>query len=157
MEVILCGCQWPSSQPLSSTQLSHNDSLEAKGITKSHREQGLDNREAEELSCCLSWSNSQRQGWSCGLMHCPDWNATELNWRVLTSNGGIPSWTPLKPQHSNPNTNTLANHLRSIDYFTPDTPLIIHHILPAFLESFMPLKNWCRFMQNGQNAVWSIP
>ena len=42
-------CQWPSSQPLSS-HLSHNDSLWALGITKRHREQGLDNREAEELS-----------------------------------------------------------------------------------------------------------
>ena len=33
-------------QPLSSTQLSHNDS---------HREQGPDYREAEELSQCPSW------------------------------------------------------------------------------------------------------
>ena len=34
--------QWPSSQALSSPQLSHNDSLWAEGITKSHRDQGLD-------------------------------------------------------------------------------------------------------------------
>ena len=26
---------------------------------------------------------------------------------------------------------------------TPPTPLIIHHRLPALLESLMPLKNWC--------------
>ena len=31
-------------------QLSHNDSLWAKEITKSHREQGFHYREAEELS-----------------------------------------------------------------------------------------------------------
>ena len=34
--------QRPSSQPLSSPQLSHNDSLWAWGITKCHREQRLD-------------------------------------------------------------------------------------------------------------------
>ena len=49
-------CHWPSSQLLSSPQLSHNDSLWALGITKSHREQGLDYREGEELSWCPSWS-----------------------------------------------------------------------------------------------------
>ena len=36
---IVWPCQWPSSQPLSSVQLSHNESLWASGITKSHREQ----------------------------------------------------------------------------------------------------------------------
>ena len=30
-----------------------------------------------------------------------------------------------------------------IDFLTPPTPLIIPHRLPAFLESLMPLKNWC--------------
>ena len=39
-------------------------------ITKSHRKQGLDCREAEELSWYPSWSNSLWQGWSCGLVHC---------------------------------------------------------------------------------------
>ena len=39
---LVWACQWPSSQPLSFPQLSHNDSLWAYGITKSHREQGLD-------------------------------------------------------------------------------------------------------------------
>ena len=54
---------------------------------------------------------------------------------------GISFWTPLKPQHSNPNPNHLANQLWSVDFFTPPTPLIIPHKLPAFLESRMPLKN----------------
>ena len=45
---LVWACQWPSSQPLSSPQLSHNDSLWAYGITKSHREQGLDYTEAED-------------------------------------------------------------------------------------------------------------
>ena len=51
----------------------------------------------------------------------------------------------LKPQHDNPkpNPNRLANQLWCIDYLTPPTPLIIPHRLPAFLESLMPLKNWC--------------
>ena len=48
-----------------------------------------------------------------------------------------------KPQHSNPNSNRLANQLWCIDFLTPPTPLIIPHRLPALLESLMPLKNWC--------------
>ena len=37
----------------------------------------------------------------------------------------------------------LANQLWRIVFLTPPTPLIIPHRLPAFLESLMPLKNWC--------------
>ena len=37
----------------------------------------------------------------------------------------------------------LANQLWCIDFLTPPTPLIIPHRLPVFLESFMPLRNWC--------------
>ena len=78
-------------------------------------------------------------------MHCPAGNATDPIWRVLASSLGISSWTPLKPQHSNPNSNpnSLAYHLWCIDFLTPPTPLIIPHRLPAFFESLMPLKNWC--------------
>ena len=108
-------------------------------ITKSHREQGLNCREFEELSC----SNSLWQGWSCGLMHCPGGNATDPIWRVLASSQGISSWTPLKPQHSNPNPKPLANQLWYIDFLTPPAPLIIPYRLSAFLESLMSFKNWC--------------
>ena len=78
-------------------------------------------------------------------MYCPRGNATEPIWRVLASSDGISSWTPLKPQHSNSNLNPkiLANQLWFIDFLTPPTPLIIPHRLSAFIESFMPLKNWC--------------
>ena len=76
-------------------------------------------------------------------MHCPAGNATDSIWRVLASSDGISSWTPLKPQHSNPNPNRLASQLWCIDFLTPPTPLIIPHRLPGFLESLMPLKNWC--------------
>ena len=106
-------------------------------------DQGLDYREAEELSKYPSWSNSLWQGWSCGLVYCPSGNATDPSWWVLASSLGISSWTPLKPQHSNPNPNLLANQLWCIDFFTPLTPLIIPHRLPAFLESLMLLKNSC--------------
>ena len=116
---------------------------ELKEITKSHRKQGLDYREAEELSWCPSWSNSLWQVWSCGLVHCPGGNATNPIWRVLASSDGISSWTPLKPQHSNPNPNHLANQLWCIAFLTSPTPLIIPHRLRAFLESLMPLKNCC--------------
>ena len=107
-------------------------------------EQGLDFREAEEPSWCPSWSNSLWQRWSCGLVHCPAGNATDPIWRVLASSNGISSWTLLKPQHSNSKPNPLANQLWYIDFLTP-------HRLPAFLESLMPLKNWCLI-----HARWSI-
>ena len=108
-------------------------------------EQVLEYKEAGELFWCSSWSNSLWQGWSYGLVHCPGGNSTDPIWRVLTSSLGISSWFPLKPQHSNPKTNPnpLANQLWYIDFLTPPTSLIIPHRLPAFLESLMPLKNWC--------------
>ena len=105
--------------------------------------QGLDYREAEELSWCPYWSNSLWQGWSCGLVDCPGGNATDPIWRVLASSDGISSWTPLKPQHSNPYPNPLANQLWYIDFITTPTSLIIPYRLPGFLESLMPFKNWC--------------
>ena len=124
---LVWACQWPSSQPLSSPQLSHNDSFWAYGISKSHREQGLEYREAEERCWCPSRSNSLWQGWSCGLVYCPGGNTTDPIRRELASSDGISFWTRLKPQHSNPNPNlnTLANQLRCIDILTPPTPLII--------------------------------
>ena len=112
-------------------------------------EQGLDYREAEELSWCPSWSNSLWKGWSCGLVHCPDGNSTEPIWRVLASSLGISSWTHLNP-------NRLANQLWCIDFLTPPTPLIIPHRLPAFLESLMLLRNWCSIHASCPKAVWSI-
>ena len=92
-------------------------------------------------------------------MHCPAGNATDQIWRVLASSQWISCWTPLKPQHSNPNPNPnlLANQLWSIDFLTLPTPLIIPHRLPAFLESLMPLKNWCSIHARYIIAVWSIP
>ena len=83
-------------------------------------------------------------------MYCPGGNSTDSIWRVLASSDGISSWTPLKPQHSNPNPNPLANQLWCIDFLTPPTPSILPHRLPAFLESLMPLKNSCSI-----HAKWS--
>ena len=78
-------------------------------------------------------------------MYYPGGNATDPIWRVLASSQWISSWTPLKPQHSNsnPNPNPLANQLWCIDFLTPPSTLIIPHRRPAFLESLLPLKNWC--------------
>ena len=90
-------------------------------------------------------------------MHCPGGNATDSIWRALASSDGISSWTPLKPQHSNLNHNTLSTQLWCIDFLTPPTPLIIHHRLPGFLESLCHSKTDARFMHNAPNAVWSIP
>ena len=137
--LLVGACQWLSPQPLSFPQLSHNDSLWIKVITKSHREQGLDLREAEELSWCLSWSNSLWQGWSCGLVHYPGGKATEPIWTVLASSDGIAYWT-LKPQHSNPNPNPLANQLWCNDFLTLPKSLIIPHGLTAFFEFLMLRK-----------------
>ena len=85
-------------------------------------------------------------------MYFPSRNATEPIWWVLVSSDGISSWTPLKPQHSNPNPNPLANHLWCIDFLIPPTPLIIPHRLPAFLS-----KTDIRVMQDGRKIVLSIP
>ena len=60
-------------------------------------------REGKELSCCPSWSNSLWQGWSCGQVHSPGGNASGPIRIVLASSDGISCWTPLKPQHCNPN------------------------------------------------------
>ena len=106
-------------------------------------EQGLDYREGEELSWSPSWSKSLWQGWSCGLVHCTGGNAIDPIWRVPASSQGIYPWTPLKPQHNNPNPNSLTNQLWSIEFLTPPTPLIIPHRFRGLLESLMPLKNWC--------------
>ena len=113
--------------------------------------------EAKKLSWCPSWSNCQWQGWSSGLVYCPGGNATDPIWRMLASSDGISSWTPLKPQHSNPNTNPnpLANQLWCINSLTPPTLLIVPHRLRAFLEWLS--KTDARFMQDGRKAVWSIP
>ena len=67
--------------------------------------------------------------------------------RLLASSDRMSSWTPLKPQHSNPNPNPLANQLWCIDFLTPPIPLIIPHRQPAFLESLMPLKNGCKMVE----------
>ena len=142
MEVLLCERVNDLRHSLFHLLMSHN-SLWALEITKSHREQGLDNWEAEELSWCPSWSNSLWQERSCGLVHYPGGNATDPIRCVQASSLGISSWTLLKPQHSNPDPDPLANQHWSIDFLTPPTPLIIPHRLPAFPESLMQLKNWC--------------
>ena len=76
-------------------------------------------------------------------MHCPGGNATDLIWRVQASSQGISSWTSLKPQHSNPNPNRLANQLWCIDFHIPPIP---HHSF----EALMPLKN-----RYSNHARWS--
>ena len=154
---LVWACQWPSSQPLSSPQLPRNDSLWAKGITKSHRDQGLDYREAEELSLCPSWSNSLWQGWSCGLVHCPGGNATEPIWRVLAYSDGVSFWTYLNPQHSNPNPNPLAINSGVL------TSLLLPHLSSSLTDSLPSLNLLCyseidaQFMQDGRKTVWSLP
>ena len=141
--------QWPASQSLSSTRLSHNDSLWAKGINIIHREQGLDfGRLRNCLDAHLGQIVCDKDGvvdWCIVLVEMP-----LTRFEVLASSQWISCWTPLKPQHSNPNPNRLANQLWCIDFLTPPTPLIIPHRLPAFLDSLMPLKNWCSI-----HARWS--
>ena len=68
--------------------------------------------------------------------HWPDLKSVSLYRRNLFR-------TSLKTSTSYPNPYPLANQLWCIDFLTPPTPLIIPHRLPAFLESLMPLKNWC--------------
>ena len=88
-------------------------------------------------------------------MHCPRGSATDLIWKVLASSDRISCWTPLKPQHSNPN--PLANQLWCIDF------LLLPHLSSSLTDSLPSLNLLChlkteaRFMQDGWKAVWSIP
>ena len=83
-----------------------------------------------------------------GALSC--WKCHWPNLKMLASSYGISSRTPLKPQHSNPNPNPLANQFWCIDFLTSPTPLIILHSLPAFIKSLMPIMNWCSI-----HARWS--
>ena len=112
------------------------------------------------MSWCPSWSNSLWQGWSCGLEHCHGGNATDPIWRVPASSLGISSWTPLKPEHSNLNSNPnpLANQQWCTDF--PCSSHNSHHssqtpCLPWI--SYGTQKTDARFMQDAPKAVWSIP
>ena len=81
---------------------------------------------------------------------------------MMASSDGISSWTPLKNQHSKPNTkpnpNPLANQLCCIDFLTP-----LSHLSSSLTDSLSSLNLFChsqtnaRFMLNGPKAVWSIP
>ena len=89
-------------------------------------------------------------------MHCPGGNATDLIWRVLASSDRISPWTPLKPQHSNPN--PLANQLWCIDFLTPLHTS--HHpsqtpCLPGI--SYVTQKLMLDSCKMVKKAVWSIP
>ena len=112
-------------------------------MTKSHREQGLDDRRAEELSWCPSWSNSLWQGWSGRLVHCPGGNATDPIWRALASSDGISSWTPLKPQHNNANPNPWPINASVL------TSLLLSYLSSSLTDSLPSLnllchsKDWC--------------
>ena len=95
-----------------------------------------------------------------GLVYCPGSNTTDPIWRVLASSDGISSWTPLKPQHSNPNPNPypLANQLWSIDFLTLPT----HHPsqTPCFpLISYVTQKlmfDSCKMVQKQSEAFCGI-
>ena len=86
-----------------------------------------------------------------GVVDCPGGNATDPIWRVLASSDGISSWTPLKPQHSNPNPNPLV-------FWLPYSSHTSHHPsqIPCLPWIFYATQN-ARFMQDGRKAVWSIP
>ena len=67
------------------------------------------------------------------------------------------SWTPLKPLHSNPNPNPLANQLWCIDFLTsPTTLIILTDSLPS-LNLLCHSKTHARFIQDGSKEDWSIP
>ena len=66
---LVWAAQWSSSQPLSSPQLSHNDSLWAQVITKSHREQRLDYRDAHLGQ--IVWDNDGVVDWCIVLVEMP--------------------------------------------------------------------------------------
>ena len=77
---------------------------------------------------------------------------------MLASSDRNSCWTPLKPQHSNHNPNSLANQLWCIDFLTP-----LPHLSSSLADSLPSLNLFClsktdaRFIQDGRKAVWSIP
>ena len=87
-------------------------------------------------------------------MHCPDGNATDPISSVLAFSDGISSWTPLKPQHSNPNPKPLANQLLT-SLFLQRFSLSLTESLPS-LNLLCNLKTDARFMQDCRKTVWSI-
>ena len=105
------------------------------------------------------WSNSRWQRWSCGLVHCPGGNATDLIWRVLVSSDGISSWTPL---NNNIVTLTLTLTFWPINSGVL-TSLLLTHLSSSLTDPLPSLNLLChsktdaRFMQDGWKAVWSIP
>ena len=90
-------------------------------------------------------------------MHCPGGNATDPIWRVLAFSDRIPSWTPLKPQHSNPTLTVWPINCGVL------TSLFLPHLSSSLTDSLPSLDLLChsktdaRFMQDGWKAVWSIP
>ena len=119
--------------------------------------QYLDYMDGEELPWCPSGSNNQWQGLSCIQVHCFGGIATDPIWRVLAPSDGISSWTPLKPQHSNPNPNLLANNSGVLTYLLlPHFSSSLTDPLP-FLNLLCHSKTDARFMQDEPKAVWSIP
>ena len=92
-------------------------------------------------------------------MHCPAGNTTDPIWRVLTSSLGISSWTPLKPQNSNPNLNPNLWPINSVVL----SSLLLPHLSSSPTDSLPSLNLLChsrtvaRFIQDGWKVVWSIP
>ena len=89
------------------------------------------------------------------MVYCPAGNATDPIWRVLASSLGIYSWTPLKPQHNNPNPRSISSGVL--------TSLILPHLSSSLTDFLLSLnllshsKTDARFMQDGRKAVCSIP
>ena len=96
------------------------------------------------------------------MVHCPGGNATDPIWRVLASSDRISSWTPLKPQHSSPNSNPnpLANQLGCSDFLTPPIPLILDWQTPSLpWISYATQKlmlNSCKLLQKQSEALHMI-
>ena len=91
-----------------------------------------------------------------GVLFSSGGNATDPIWRVVASSDGISSWTPLKPQHSNPNHNhnPLAYQLWCID-FLPHLSSSLTDSLPS-LNLLCHSKTDARFMEHSPKPVWNI-
>ena len=149
MEVLLCDLRHSLFHLLNSLITTASELRELPKVTRS-------NIWTMELSWFPSWLNSLWQEWSCGLVHYPSRNTTEPIWKMLASSDGISSWTPLKPQHSNPNPNRLENQLWSIDFLTPPTSLIIPHRLPCLpwisYDTQKLMLDSCKLLQKQSEA-----
>ena len=102
-------------------------------------------------SGCNAFLYRSNNFWKAPLKSSCQWLSSQP-----LSSPQLSAWTPLKPQHSNPNPNPLANQLGLL------TSVLLPHLSSSLTDSMPSLNLLChskthaQFMQDAPKAVWSI-